>query len=309
MHVPDGYLGEATSLTTGVVAAAAVGWAVLTLRREQAGEATPAGMGLVACVVFAAQMLNFPVGNATSGHVLGAALAVALLGLPRGIVCVSSVVFVQSLVFADGGLTALGTNLLLLVVVPALVAHVLVSRVPADRPAARAATAAAAAWLSVVAAAFTFCVLHLVGGVTPVAFDDVAGAMIPVHAVIGLGEAVMTGLALLAVGFKGGTWSGLSRERSWSVLLVAVVAAGALSFYADADPDGLERSAATVGFADSARAHPVDTPFAGYVTAGVAHARVSTAAAGLVGIMVCLVVASSIGRVVGARSDIAHVDH
>src|SRR3954451_7266978 len=113
MHVPDGFLDAPTSLGTGVVAAMAVGVARRGARRELDDRTAPL-TGLVATFVFAAQMLNFPVGAGTSGHLLGGTLAAVLVGPWTGILCLSVVLLVQSLLFADGGITALGTNITLM---------------------------------------------------------------------------------------------------------------------------------------------------------------------------------------------------
>src|SRR3982751_2368753 len=113
MHVPDGFLDAPTSIGTGVVAAAAIGVALRGARRELDDRTAPLA-GLVAAFVFATQMVNFPVGAGTSGHLLGGALAAALVGPWTGVLVITVVLFVQALLFADGGLTALGTNITLM---------------------------------------------------------------------------------------------------------------------------------------------------------------------------------------------------
>ena len=120
MHVPDGFLDAPTSIATGVVAAAAVGVALRGARRELDDRTAPLA-GLVAAFVFAAQMLNFPVASGTSGHLLGGALAAILVGPCTGVLCMATVLLVQCLLFADGGMTALGTNIDLMGVVTVVV--------------------------------------------------------------------------------------------------------------------------------------------------------------------------------------------
>src|SRR5262247_1742941 len=107
MHVPDGFLDAPTSLATGAVAATAMTVAVRRVRDQHEEKAAPLA-GLTAAFIFAVQMLNFPVGVGTSGHLLGGALAAILVGPWTGILCMSVVLMVQSLLFADGGVTALG---------------------------------------------------------------------------------------------------------------------------------------------------------------------------------------------------------
>ena len=120
MHVPDGFLDAPTSIGTGVVAAAAVGVALRGARRELDDRTAPLA-GLVAAFVFATQMLNFPVASGTSGHLLGGALAAILVGPYTGLLCMATVFLVQCLLFADGGITALGTNIDLMGVVTVVV--------------------------------------------------------------------------------------------------------------------------------------------------------------------------------------------
>src|SRR5262245_34009827 len=120
MHVPDGFLDAPTSLATGAVAATAMTVAVRRVRDQHEEKAAPLA-GLTAAFIFAVQMLNFPVGVGTSGHLLGGALAAILVGPWTAILCMSVVLLVQGLLFADGGLTALGTNITLMGVVTVLV--------------------------------------------------------------------------------------------------------------------------------------------------------------------------------------------
>jgi len=120
VHVPDGFLDVPTSIATGAAATAAVGIS-LQKARDELDERTAPLAGLTAAFVFAAQMLNFPVGVGTSGHLVGGALAAVLVGPWTGMLCLSVVLMVQGLLFADGGLTALGTNITLMGVVTVVV--------------------------------------------------------------------------------------------------------------------------------------------------------------------------------------------
>ncbi len=113
MHVPDGFLDAPTSLATGGVALVTVGVALRKARTELDDRTAPMA-GLVAAFVFAAQMVNFPVGAGTSGHLMGGALAAVLVGPWTALVCISVVLLVQALLMADGGITALGTNVVLI---------------------------------------------------------------------------------------------------------------------------------------------------------------------------------------------------
>jgi cobalt/nickel transport system permease protein len=201
MHVPDGFLDAPTSIATGVAAAAAVGLALRGSRRELDDRAAPMA-GLVATFVFAAQMLNFPVGAGTSGHLLGGALAAVLVGPWTAVLVLTVVLLVQSLLFADGGVTALGTNVVLMGVVGVVVGWVVfraLQKVLPARTSLVAPLAAVAAYLSVPVTALAFVGLYAFGGTAPIPLDSLTTAMLGWHAVIGLGEAAITGLVVASI--------------------------------------------------------------------------------------------------------------
>ncbi|HWJ09915.1 MAG TPA: energy-coupling factor ABC transporter permease [Nocardioides sp.] len=201
MHVPDGFLDAPTSAGTAVVAAVGVGVALRRARAELDDRTAPMA-GLVAAFVFAGQMINFPVGAGTSGHLLGGALAAVLVGPWTGALCISVVLLVQSLFMADGGLTALGTNITLMALVGAFVGYAvfrLVLAVLPRRAPSVPVAAAMGALVSVPSAAAAFTVLFAIGGQTDVATGKVLAAMVGWHVVIGIGEAVVTGLVVGAV--------------------------------------------------------------------------------------------------------------
>ncbi|WP_030617276.1 energy-coupling factor ABC transporter permease [Streptomyces sclerotialus] len=206
MHVPDGFIDAPVSVATGVVAAAAVAVSLRGARRELGdglgGERTAPLAGLVAAFIFAVQMLNFPVAAGTSGHLLGGALAAILVGPCTGVLCVSVVLLMQGVLFADGGLTALGVNITDMAVVTTVVAYAvfrgLVKVLPRKR---RSVTVASfvAALLSVPAAALAFTLIYALGGTADVSTGKVLTAMVGVHVLIGIGEAFITALTVGAV--------------------------------------------------------------------------------------------------------------
>ena len=201
MHVPDGFLDAPTSVATGVVAAAGVAVALRGARRELDDRTAPMA-GLVAAFVFAAQMVNFPVGAGTSGHLLGGALAAVLVGPFTGALCLAVVLLVQALLFADGGITALGTNITLFSVVGVGVGWLvfrLLQRVLPKRLPMVAVAAGFAALVSVPVTALAFVGLFAVGGQAPVPLAAVTTAMLSWHLVIGVGEALITALAVSSV--------------------------------------------------------------------------------------------------------------
>ena len=201
MHVPDGFLDATTSLATGAVAVAGVGLALRGARKELDDRTAPMA-GLVATFVFSTQMLNFPVAGGTSGHLLGGALAAILVGPWTAVLCVSVVLIVQALLFADGGITALGTNISLMAIVGVLAGWLVFRAIQAVLPkklALVAPVASLAAFVSVPVTALAFVGLYGVGGTAPIALDTLLTAMLGWHTLIGIGEAVITGLVVGSV--------------------------------------------------------------------------------------------------------------
>jgi cobalt/nickel transport system permease protein len=199
MHIPDGFLTTDVAAGAALVSAAAVG---IGLRRARGAldERTVPLLGVTGAFVFAAQMLNFPVAGGTSGHFLGAALAALLLGPWTACVVMAVVLGTQALLFADGGVTALGANVLVMGVLGALAVGGLMAAARRLLPRRRGVTlavAAAGAWLAVMAGALGTAALLALSGTVP--FGVVAPAMLGVHAVIGVGEAVITVAAMSAV--------------------------------------------------------------------------------------------------------------
>ncbi len=194
MHVPDGFLDAPTSGATAAVAAGGVALALRGARRELDERTAPLA-GLTAAFVFAVQMVNFPVGAGTSGHLMGGLLAAVLVGPWTAAICTTVVLMVQALLFADGGLTALGTNVTLLGLVAVAVGwgafRLLARLLPTSRGGVLTA-AGVGAFLSVPVAALVFVGLFAVGGVADVPVGTVAAAMGGVHVLIGLGEAAIT---------------------------------------------------------------------------------------------------------------------
>ncbi|HEX6026484.1 MAG TPA: energy-coupling factor ABC transporter permease [Solirubrobacter sp.] len=199
MHIPDGFLSTEVAVACWVPAAAAVGIGLKRANAELDERRVPL-LGVTAAFVFAAQMLNFPVAGGTSGHFLGAALAAILLGPWLACLVLAVVLGVQAFVFADGGITALGANVLNMGVIGALVVGGLMHA--ARRVAGRSRTAllaisGAGAWLAVMAGATTTSLALAISGTVPL--GTVLPAMLGVHALIAIGEAVVTVAAVSAV--------------------------------------------------------------------------------------------------------------
>ena len=199
MHIPDGFLSPEVAVACAIPAAAAV---AIGLRRANVDldERRVPLLGVTAAFIFAAQMLNFPVAGGTSGHFLGAALAAILLGPWLACLVLAVVLGVQAFVFADGGITALGANIFNMGVVGALLVGGLMyaaRRVAGQGRTALLAISGAGAWLAVMAGATTTSLGLAISGTVPL--DTVLPAMLGVHALIAIGEAVVTVAAVSAV--------------------------------------------------------------------------------------------------------------
>lgn len=315
-----------------MVAAGAIAVSLRGARRELDERTAPLA-GLVAAFIFAVQMLNFPVAAGTSGHLLGGALAAILVGPFTGVLCVSVVLLMQGILFADGGLTALGVNITDMAIVTTVVSYAvfrgLVKVLPRKR---RSVTVAAfvSALLSVPAAAVAFTLFYAVGGTTDIAIGKVATAMIGVHVLIGIGEAAITALTVGAViavrpdlvhGARGlqqrlklrvggdlvdapaapaapatPVAARTSHRKVWITgLVTSLVLAGFVSFYASASPDGLEKVAKDQGIdAKAKKHHTEDSPLAGYGVKDVSDARISGGLAGVIGVGITVVAGTGV---------------
>lgn len=194
MHVPDGFLSAPVSVATGVIAVGGVALAIRGARTELDDKTAPMA-GLVAAFIFAVQMVNFPVGAGTSGHLMGGVLAAVLVGPYTGLLCMSVVLIVQGLLFADGGITALGTNIVLMGMVTVVAGWAITRGLTAVLPKSKGGflgAVGAGAFLSVPLAALLFVGLYAVGGAVDLSLGAVAGAMLGVHLLIGIGEALIT---------------------------------------------------------------------------------------------------------------------
>ena len=201
MHIPDGFINGPTSVAFGAVAAVGAAIAIRSARRSLDTRVAPLA-GLAAVFVFAAQMINFPVAAGTSGHLIGGALAAVLVGPSAGALAITVVLVVQALMFADGGLSALGlnvTNLALLSVVASWAVFGLVRSVLPNHRTSVVAAAAVAAFVSVPVASLGFVAQYALGGTGDVAIGTVLWSVVGVHLLIGIGEAVITGFVVSSV--------------------------------------------------------------------------------------------------------------
>jgi len=196
MHIPDGLVSAPINIATAVVAMG-VGAAAVARARRTLGEKKVPILGVSAAFVFAAQMLNFPVAAGTSGHFLGALLVALLLGPLNGFLVMAVVLVIQSLLFADGGLTALGTNIFNMGIVGGLGGYGLFRLLTLTLPRRRGvfvAATAVSAWFSVVLAASVCAVELALSGTSPLALA--LPAMAGVHVLIGIGEGIISAVVV-----------------------------------------------------------------------------------------------------------------
>jgi cobalt/nickel transport system permease protein len=298
LHIPDGFLSLSISIIFWVITIGLIG---LSVRRTQGelGERQVPLMGIMAAFIFAGQMINFPVAGGTSGHFLGGALAAIVLGPWAGMLVMTAVIGLQALLFQDGGLLVMGANIFNMGLVTALIGYGLYRGVAGQSRGLRFAVAGIAAWLSVMAGAlFTGLQLWL-SGTSPL--EIVMPAMLGVHALIGLGEALVTVaalafitqvrpdlLAMEAVKSRGGFgWVVGGLAITLLVVLFAPLASG--------DPDGLERVAEDLGFIEQGAEAPYQV-LPDYTVPFLGETGLSTIVAGVVGALVVAAAAFGLGR-------------
>ena len=198
MHIPDGFIDGPTSAAAGAVAVAGLSVCMAKAAKTLDERQVPVA-GLAAAFIFAVQMLNFPVAAGTSGHLLGGALAAVLVGPWAGALCVSVVLLVQGLLFADGGLSALGLNIVNMALVTAWGGYAVFLLLRRALPATKTGvtiSAGVAAGISVVLASLAFVVEYAIGGNGGAPVGTVFAAMVGVHTLIGIGEGIITALTV-----------------------------------------------------------------------------------------------------------------
>ncbi|MBC1219446.1 energy-coupling factor ABC transporter permease [Nostoc sp. UCD121] len=306
MHIPDGFVSVPVAGATGLASVAAL-FIAFERSQEAFGIRRAPILGLTTAFIFAAQMINFPVAGGTSGHLLGGTLAAIVLGSPwAGTLCIATVLIIQAVLFADGGITALGANILNMAVVGVWVGWILtqtLQRLLGGFKGRLPLAAGIAAGVSVVVAAIACAIELALSGTAPVAI--VLPAMTGVHILIGIGEGIITGgvLTYLATARPDLLPGEQQKFRGWSVPIVTIfLIAGVLSLFASAWPDGLEKVAENTGFIDLAAKVRVivPTPLADYTIKGLGP--IGTSIAGLMGATVCFAVAFGIAKVVKPKN-------
>lgn len=201
MHIPDGFIDIPTSIVFTGLAAAGVATA-LKGAKSQLSEKTAPLAGLTAVFIFAVQMLNFPVAAGTSGHLLGGALAAVLVGPWAATLALTVVLLMQGFLFADGGLSAIGLNVFNMGVIGVWAGYaifLLIRKILPKRKSSIPIAAAIGGLLSVPAAAIGFTIQYALGATATFSTTAVLAAMVGTHTLIGIGEALITGLTVSAV--------------------------------------------------------------------------------------------------------------
>lgn len=304
LHIPENFLSITVSIICWLITATVLGIAISRTNRSLGERQVPL-MGVMAAFIFAAQMINFPVLGGTSGHLLGGVLAAITLGPWAGMLVMTAVIAVQALLFQDGGLLVMGANILNMGLVTAAIGYGLYRGFAGGNRILKLSVAGVAAWLSVMAGAlFTSMELWLSGYAK---LQIVIPAMLGVHALIGIGEALIT-VAALAFILQSrpdllGEGSESANGSRWWVIAGSLVSfiVVLLSPLASSDPDGLERVAIDLGLLQLAGNSPYEIlpdytlPFLGATPA-------STMLAGLVGLVVVAVIIMLVGQGMKAKS-------
>jgi cobalt/nickel transport system permease protein len=294
MHIPDGFLSIFVSITAWIVSALVVGLALQRTGRELGEREVPL-MGVLAAAIFAGQMLNFTVAGGTSGHLMGAALATILVGPWPAVLVMTAVVSVQALIFQDGGLLALGANIFNMGIIGVTVSYTvlqLVQKIARGKTWGIFSGGFLAAWFSIVISSLSVALQLAVSGTSPA--NIAIPAMAGIHALIGIGEGLITAGALT---FIFASRKDLLKSNSTQTpgnrvivvggLVIALLLA-ILSPLASANPDGLIKVAGEFGFL-SAEKSPILQIIPGYLIPGITNQNLAKILAGIVGVIIVFV--------------------
>jgi cobalt/nickel transport system permease protein len=302
MHIPDGFLSVIVSILLWVVSIVFLGLALRNTSRLMGERLVPL-MGILAAAIFAGQMLNFSVTGGTSGHLLGAAIAAILLGPWPAVLVMTSVVAVQAIIFQDGGLLVLGANIFNMAVVGVFVSYTvynLLGKVLKKNPAGVVISGFAAAWVSIFIASLAAALELALSGTSPA--NIAVPAMAGIHALIGIGEGLITAGALAFVlaarkDLLNPEEAGNTAGNKGILIAGAVIslALAVLSPLASSHPDGLEWVAEQKGFLETAR-EAVYNIIPDYTFPGISSPALATILAGVIGIIIVFVVACAAGK-------------
>ena len=262
MHVPDGFINAPVSAASGLISLGTI-WAYIRNAKNLVADRLIALTGMMSALIFVLQMINFPIAAGTSGHLLGGALAVVVLGPSLGSICISIVVVIQSLLFADGGLSALGVNLLNMAVVTSLIGWITIStwkKLFGESYSSTISGSFIAGLLSVVFSSIAFVLEYSLGGTVAVPLGSVLIAMVSSHLLIGIGEGIITSLivSLLLRVRSDLVYVNKNTDQSnkitslYGLFILLILVLTLITPYASSSPDGLESVAESFGFNEDA---------------------------------------------------------
>ncbi len=317
MHILDGLLSPEVCVVTGVVSVGALGYSIHRLKDSLADRIVPM-TGMMSALIFAGQMVKFPL-IGTSGHLIGGVLAATVLGPWAGCVALTLVLVVQCFLFADGGISAVGANMLHMAVIGSWGGYAIedaIRRLCRNKQTGTIIGAVVASWVTVMAAACLFCLeFRLSQTNEPFDFLNIFTLMVTFHAGIGIGEALITGLVVSFIlrhrsdliytpEQASGMLVGTGRVFAAGVTCAIAVAAFFAPF-ASTLPDGLESVAERMGFDKLGSEtsfsvlpdYSVPIPFDGWQ-------GISVALAGVGGTLAVLIIALMLGRTVMLRTSV-----
>lgn len=299
MHIPDGFLDAKTCFTASALSCVGLAVAVAQLKKTLPPRGVPF-LGLSAAFVFSAQMVNFPVVGGTSGHLIGSALVTALLGAPAAVVVLCSVLLAQAFLFADGGIMALGANAFNMAILAPAVSTVTIKAVERIVPGMRGKVAAVAfaGWCSTVAA--SICCAGQLAWSGTVAWNIGFPAMAGIHALIGLGEGLISAIVLATILRKRPEILEMApTAKSRGILVYGLLASLGIAVFAAPFactwPDGLDSVAAKFGFEHKA-IQGSHAWLAEYRFPGIQSEILSIAIAGLIGSLLVFLFALAVSR-------------
>ena len=258
MHVPDGFMNVTMSAATGVISFGTL-WAYIRSAKNLIADKFIALTGMMSALIFVLQMINFPVAAGTSGHLLGGALAVIVLGPRLGLICLSVVVIIQSLLFADGGLSALGVNVLNMAIVTTTTSWFIVKywiKFIGKNKTSIVTVSVLAGILSVVFSSIAFTIQYAIGGTISIPVGTVLIAMVTTHLIIGLGEGIITALIItllirvrpdLVYAFDRND-KNTTKVSFYGLFIILILLLSLVTPFASSSPDGLESVAEEFGF-------------------------------------------------------------
>ena len=258
MHVPDGFMNVPMSAATGLISFGTL-WAYIRSAKDLIADKFIALTGMMSALIFVLQMINFPIAAGTSGHLLGGALAVIVLGPRLGLICLSVVVIIQSLLFADGGLSALGVNVLNMAIVTSATSWFIVKywiKLIGKNKTSIVSVSVLAGILSVVFSSIAFTIQYAIGGTISIPVGTVLLAMVTTHFVIGFGEGIITALIItLLIRVRPDLIYAYERSDEnttkvsfYGLFIILILLLSLVTPFASSSPDGLESVAEEFGF-------------------------------------------------------------